>query len=114
MEQWAKAKHLLRTGYIGFLGPIYQYVISTFNTCSGVPTTARSLIDTDGATTSESRLATALSPPFPADDLLFHLIALSGLQLTNFIIIIIQRAIVVEILYSRVGLTTRLLPWSYT
>jgi hypothetical protein len=39
------------TCYIGLLGPYLQHVISTFNTCSKGATTARSLTDTDGATT---------------------------------------------------------------
>jgi hypothetical protein len=47
IEAVMKAKHLLRTGYIGLLSPYLQHVISTFNTFSWGPT-HRSLTDTGG------------------------------------------------------------------
>jgi hypothetical protein len=49
-SQWSRrgnANHPLRTRYIGLLGPQFQHVISTFNTCSW-ELTHRSLTNTGG------------------------------------------------------------------
>jgi hypothetical protein len=52
---------------LGLLGPYHWHVISTFNTCSWVPT-PQSLTDTDGGYHIENlRIVTALSPPFPSE-----------------------------------------------
>jgi hypothetical protein len=50
---------------LGLPGPYHRHAISTFNTCSQVPT-PRSLIDTGGGYNIENlKIATTLSPPFP-------------------------------------------------
>jgi hypothetical protein len=52
---------------IRFTGPYHWHVISTFNTCSRVPT-PRSLTDTGGGYHIENlRIVIALSPPFPSE-----------------------------------------------
>ena len=84
LKQSAKAKHLLRSGYIGLLGPIYpacdqyvQYLIQSANYGSVLNRHGRGLPWRLG-------FATALSPPFPSRRILFPLISPSGLQLINF------------------------------
>jgi hypothetical protein len=52
---------------IGLPGSYYRHAISTFNTCSRIPT-PRSLTDTGGGYHIENlRIATSLSPPFPSE-----------------------------------------------
>jgi hypothetical protein len=50
---------------LGLLGPYHRHTISTFSTCSRVPT-SQSLTDIGGGYHIENlRIATKLSPPFP-------------------------------------------------
>jgi hypothetical protein len=52
---------------LGLPGPYHRHVISTFNTCSQVPTPT-SLTDTGrGYHIKSLRIATTLSPPFPSE-----------------------------------------------
>jgi hypothetical protein len=65
MKQWGQSQASISGRLLGLLGPYHQHVISTFNSCSRVPT-PQSLTDTGGGYHKENLIiATALSPPFP-------------------------------------------------
>jgi hypothetical protein len=81
-KQRGKVKHLLTIGYISLLGSYLQYVISTFNTCSWVPS-PQLLTDTDGGYNlgGDSFPHHYLRPSQPTV-FRFPLRAMSGLKLT--------------------------------
>jgi hypothetical protein len=68
---------------LGLLCPYHRHAISTFNTCSWVPT-PRSLTDAGGGYHIENlRIATTLSPSFPSEGSTDPLMAPSGLRLST-------------------------------